>query len=696
MGVQDLVKANLIVPRSMLPQVITDLTEFDTFHVGEKKEITPSDPQIDSLSLQAYRLFLDIDDILKILNVQSEVGLIETLTKGVKIEKERFKASDWADFISRIEAEGKPLVEEFKAVLNERNELQKKVSDNVALKETFGLLPHLSVDLNVIRRLRRFHIILSIVSAKDVQELSLSLPEDIFLSTPIDSERNAIVVATSKEGAERVDKTLRSFEVRPLEIPERLPQSPAEALKVINQELDGQNLRLQELNQMLDANLKRSERKLISIREGAKTAYDVLTEVKKAGDLKRFAVITGFYPTTHDAEFKQKFSRWLLFTEKVEPVGHHHGAEAEEIGEAHPAVPTLIKNRPLIKSFENITLNQGPPKYGEVDPTPLIMLTFPIFYGIMFGDFGHGVVLALFGLLLYIRGSSSTKPWGIMLIVAGAAAGVVGLLIGEVFGFSVGTIIPVYQTPVLELVERLHGTTNFNTEAVITILQVSIIIGIIHLTIGFGLDVFKAMRDKEYVEAVTEKIPTLLMYLFGIIFALAFIGAGNSFAGMLTKTNPIPLLGLPVTQATIISLPVILASVVTIIIGKPVAIILHKAPKDSIAMSAVMGVVEFLIRVVEFLANTMSYTRLGILLLVHAALLMVLNRAVSLPLPVAVPMLVIFNIMIMMLEGLIVYIQDLRLHLYEWFTKFYAGTGTLFRRLKPHPVHLDIEWEKKE
>jgi len=323
------VKANLIVPRSTLPQVITDLTEFDTFHVSEK-EGAPSDPQLDSLSLQAYRLFLDIDDILKALNVQSEIGLIETLTKGTKVEKEKFKASDWADFISRIEAGGKPLVEEFKAILNERSELQKKISDNVVLKETFDLLPHLSVDLNVIGRLRRFHIILSIVSAKDIQELSRSLPEDIFLSTPIDSERNAIVVATSKEGAERVDKVLRSFEVRPLEIPERLPQSPAEALKVINQELEGQNLRLQELNQMLDANLKKSERKLVSLREGAKTAYDVLTEVKKAGDLKRFAVITGFYPTTRDAEFKQKFSRWLLFTEKVELAEHHHEFIAAE------------------------------------------------------------------------------------------------------------------------------------------------------------------------------------------------------------------------------------------------------------------------------------------------------------------------------------------------------------------------------
>jgi len=144
----------------------------------------------------------------------------------------------------------------------------------------------------------------------------------------------------------------------------------------------------------------------------------------------------------------------------------------------------------------------------------------------------------------------------------------------------------------------------------------------------------------------------------------------------------------------LISLPIIFISIIVLILGKPAAIIAGKIPKDSIAMSLVMGVVEFLIRIVEFLANTMSYARLGILLLVHAALLMVLNRAIALPLAISIPMLIIFNILIMLLEGLIVYIQDLRLHLYEWFTKFYDGTGTIFRSIKPETIYLDIDWEK--
>jgi V/A-type H+-transporting ATPase subunit I len=230
-------------------------------------------------------------------------------------------------------------------------------------------------------------------------------------------------------------------------------------------------------------------------------------------------------------------------------------------------------------------------------------------------------------------------------------------------------------------VERHHGTTSFSTDAVSIILQFSIIIGIFHLTIGFGLDIINGLKEKEYVETLTENIPTFFMYTFGVIFALAFLGAGNNFEGLLTMQDPIPLLGIPVAQATSISLPIIVITILVLILGKPIAIILKKAPKESIAMVLVMGIVEFIIRIVEFLAGTMSYARLGVLLLVHAALLMVLNMVVSLPLAVAIPMLIAFNILIMMLEGLIVYIQDLRLHLNEGFTEFYEGTGSIFRKI---------------
>ena len=55
-----------------------------------------------------------------------------------------------------------------------------------------------------------------------------------------------------------------------------------------------------------------------------------------------------------------------------------------------------MKNKSVTKSFENIALSKGPPNYNELDPTAFVSLTFPIFYGMMFGDVGHGLVLLLF------------------------------------------------------------------------------------------------------------------------------------------------------------------------------------------------------------------------------------------------------------------------------------------------------------
>jgi V-type H+-transporting ATPase subunit a len=42
----------------------------------------------------------------------------------------------------------------------------------------------------------------------------------------------------------------------------------------------------------------------------------------------------------------------------------------------------------------------GVPQYKEANPAVLTMATFPFFFGVMFGDMGHGSILASFGLFL--------------------------------------------------------------------------------------------------------------------------------------------------------------------------------------------------------------------------------------------------------------------------------------------------------
>ncbi len=99
--------------------------------------------------------------------------------------------------------------------------------------------------------------------------------------------------------------------------------------------------------------------------------------------------------------------------------------------------------------------------------------------------------------------------------------------------------------------------------------------------------------------------------------------------------------------------------------------------------------IQFMFIVIEFLANTISYSRLAILFLVHIVLMKTLNASLALG-AVSIPLIVFGNLGIMALEGLIVYIQSLRLHVYEWFTKFYLGSGSKFTGLTDGLLHASF------
>jgi V/A-type H+-transporting ATPase subunit I len=227
-------------------------------------------------------------------------------------------------------------------------------------------------------------------------------------------------------------------------------------------------------------------------------------------------------------------------------------------------------------------------------------------------------------------------------------------------------------------------------------MEVAIIIGIFHISAGLVLDIAKAYKSGEKVELLILKLPTLVFYLAGIVFALAFIGGGFAFTGM-SSSAPTPLIGIPINLATSIALPVILLMVVVIMFGKAGAKLAGKLhSEESIAIMVVEGVVEVLLKIVEFLANSVSYSRLGILMIVHVVLMGVVNLAWTSLGIAGIPILIFGNIGVMMLEGLIVYIQDLRLHLYEWFTKFYEGAGTPFKTILPYPRRVEVVWKPRQ
>ncbi len=113
--------------------------------------------------------------------------------------------------------------------------------------------------------------------------------------------------------------------------------------------------------------------------------------------------------------------------------GHddHHDVDPED------EAPVKLVNRGLAKPFEFMLGLLGRPRYGELDPTKLMFIFFPLFFGLMVGDLVVGLVIMLVGHLLKTK-----KVFGIggpavgrALMMGGFMAALIG---GVVFGEALG------------------------------------------------------------------------------------------------------------------------------------------------------------------------------------------------------------------------------------------------------------------
>jgi V/A-type H+-transporting ATPase subunit I len=366
-------------------------------------------------------------------------------------------------------------------------------------------------------------------------------------------------------------------------------------------------------------------------------------------------------------------------------------------------LPTLLTNKSYSRTFEVITETQGIPRYGEIDPTPIIAFVWPLFYGLMFGDLGHGLLLFGLGMLIRQRGNGSVKTWGTLLAASGAAASLAGLGTGELFGFhlkQISILSPIFA-PLGDFVGILN-VSELTFVQVIKILKVSVAIGIVHLLMAFFLRLHKNIQERNTLVIYTHDIPTIIQFLAVVSLILAAIGSGYDIIGMFgvnghIHTEPVPWLTYIFGKWVTVDLvakaapPVIFATVGLMIYGglrEQKLAAKHGQEEGGGLMGIVIEVI--LVRIIEVLSNVISYTRIGIMLLVHAALLVTVNQSFAHGGGYAV--LIGGNIGIMLIEGLIVYIQTIRLHLYEWFPKWYVGDGTEFKKIVPSMLYSNLIW----
>jgi len=323
----------------------------------------------------------------------------------------------------------------------------------------------------------------------------------------------------------------------------------------------------------------------------------------------------------------------------------------------NPDAPVRLRNLAFFRPFELLVKTIGMPANTEIDPTPLTALTFVLMFGLMFGDLGQGLVLALGGLL--IRWSARKKgtlqePFGQaggILIACGLSAALFGLLYGSLF--SNEHIIPALWFHPMEHIMSLFGAT--------------ILIGVFIIMAGLGANIVNNFMSSRYTRALFEEkgLTMLLLYAAIIFFAVRYVRTGEG----------------PVSweAGLFIAVPLLLFCLRGLL-----GHLLFREPKPH-------GVVEYVIDTlmeimetgISMLANTVSFIRVGAFALAHAGLSIVTYTLAGIADPAmksagALIIIITGNIFIIGLEGLVCGIQSMRLEYYEFYSKFFRGDGIAF------------------
>ncbi len=327
----------------------------------------------------------------------------------------------------------------------------------------------------------------------------------------------------------------------------------------------------------------------------------------------------------------------------------------EESASVNSRPPTKLKNPFFIKPFELFVNMYGTPSYNEMDPTPLVALTYTILFGIMFGDLGQGFVVALLGLFLFLV---KKMPFGSILIEVGISSMFFGFMYGSIFGFE--HIIKAYW---------MHPAENM-----MTFLMVGLGIGVFLILVSMITNIINAIKQKNIGHLLFSPngIP-------GLVFYIALISIGVFV--YLEKH----------TVATVIIILFIVLPLILIAFREPIIKLLERKKRAEkgklIEGGAALFLLETFIELFEVLltyfTNTVSFVRVGAFALSHAGMMsVVMLLARNLDGSSNLFVIILGNIMVIALEGLVVGIQVLRLEFYELFSRFYEGGGRAFASYK--------------
>jgi V/A-type H+/Na+-transporting ATPase subunit I len=512
--------------------------------------------------------------------------------------------------------------------------LGEEIKHLYALNRTLEIFRHLDLDLALLHKPHRFcALLLGTLPAANVTRLDAALrfaPLHFIRVFHRTGNTAYVAVGGPLHSGINLAKFLQTADFHRLEIPPEFRDHPEKISAELNQRRQRSERALRDLQEDLyhmrghcADDLGDYHRLLADA-----SAFAELSQTLRQGRAG-LALSEGWVPAARLEALTQELTQALAGRMVISSRAPHRQEYAQ--------VPTLLDNPPWLRGFEKLVCNFGVPRYGEIDPTLLVAFSSVLMFGMMFGDLGHGAVIALVAWL----GRQRLQAFTPLVLSAGLSSMFFGSLYGSIFANE-------HVLPALWIAPLTDP---------MLMLGVAIFWGVFLILTSTALKIYNLFQAQRWPEAVFSAHGLAGLGLYLAALSLLF----KLFQGQATRAD------------------VLLAAL-------PLALIMvwqWRAQRDAgLGERVIVVMVESFETLISFVSNTLSYMRVAAFGLNHAALaIAVFALANSMGVFGHGLTLLLGNVFILVLEGAIVAIQVLRLQYYEGFVRFFSGDGRAFRPL---------------
>ncbi|NJD62933.1 MAG: hypothetical protein FIA93_09485 [Deltaproteobacteria bacterium] len=400
--------------------------------------------------------------------------------------------------------------------------------------------------------------------------------------------------------------------------------SLAQAIPRMLQRLEGIGPQLDRLDGEILALCREHGRELARGRYYLHDRLDRLEAFPLPGLTAHAFVIEGWLPADDLPRLTRRLTGQFPDTLVAEELSREQWTGAE--------APVVLSNPRLFRPFEALVRFLPLPRYGSLDPTPFVAVFFPMFFGLILGDVGYGVLLAVLASIVRWRSGPGGLPRAVSEMAGACAAFSIlfGFLYGELFG---------------DLGRRLLGQIPLwfdRREALLPFLGLAVSMGFVHILLGLVLGVAAGLRGRAR-HAVGRGVEAIMI----VLILLALLAAVEVLPGAFFT---------PAVVALVVAFPILV-------------------------------IAEGLLAPIELLAavgNIFSYARIMALGTASVMMAVVANRMIGAMGSLLVGLLfaLLFHLVNFALGLFGPTIHALRLHYVEFFGKFYSPGGAPYRPLR--------------